>query len=138
MSYYLISKHREMSLTIFDWQILRELADNYGWEPLGTKAPYDWDERSEGRTWCGTYASNDSQEVTAEDASNMANALCKAIKDIRTGERDGELIEFFFEEEINDPNRNSTPPDGTKFREGVIRRCEKFIEFCKGAPFLIE
>lgn len=76
---------------ISSWSALLRLAERYGWQAAGTtlyKYECDDDEENCVRTdvvdheWNGTYFSNDGQVVGSEDASNLANALEKALPDI--------------------------------------------------------
>lgn len=55
------------------WEKLFETGLAYGWKPLGTLSPVDFD-----GDWSGTYFSNDFQVVAAEDAKAWADALSKA------------------------------------------------------------
>jgi len=67
-----------------DWRPCLETAQTWGWKPAGTLLPYCPPE-AEGNPgpdwkWCGTYLSNDWQEVTDEDAKAFAAALDRAIE----------------------------------------------------------
>ena len=72
------------------WSRLLALAKFYGWKPAGTLSPCknwddDWQDYSSDpypEGWNGTYFSNDSQVVTAEDAARLADALEKALDDL--------------------------------------------------------
>lgn len=63
------------------WYFIQELAADHGWEPAGTLAPDDWEEEAE-EEWDGGYLSPDGQQVTDEDAGNLADALERALGDI--------------------------------------------------------
>lgn len=59
------------------WGFVLYLAEEYDWRPAGTLAPSgvataDWD---------GGYSTNDGQRVVAEDASEFAAALDRALAD---------------------------------------------------------
>ncbi len=66
----------ETGFNMFGWGIVRRLAQDFGWRPLGTEPPVDW---SSARTWSGTYTSNDGQLVTAQDALALGAALEAAL-----------------------------------------------------------
>ncbi len=70
------------------WSQILNLADRYGWQPMGTEAPA-WEVlgadppiHADYPDWDGTYFSNDGQFVTDRDASNIAAALERALDDI--------------------------------------------------------
>ena len=70
----------------FRWNVwgyspVLSLAEVYGWKPKGTVLN-NWESGEIETDWDGKYFSNDGQVVTAEDASNMASALLKALEDI--------------------------------------------------------
>jgi len=70
----------------FRWNVwgyspVLSLAEVYGWKPRGTVLN-DWESGEIMLDWDGKYFSNDGQVVTAEDASDMGNALSKALEDI--------------------------------------------------------
>ena len=73
--------------SIDTWPMLLDLAEKYGWEPMGTTAELglvgqpDHDPAD----WSGTYFSNETQVVKEEDARNMATALHKALQDLENG-----------------------------------------------------
>ena len=58
------------------WGKALELAQFYGWRPLGTRF------HSLPEVWNGNYLTNDGQIVLATDASALASALAKALDDI--------------------------------------------------------
>lgn len=59
------------------WRRIFRLAIMFGWEPMGTQKPADWESESE---WEGmNYESNDGQIVRAEDAAHFADAIEEAI-----------------------------------------------------------
>ena len=79
-----------MSLTWDDWRSLLELAEQYGWQPEGTTGPLDQGRLSQdgkdqasGRSWNGTYFSNDHQLVADSDARALGQALLRAADDVR-------------------------------------------------------
>ena len=66
----------------FGWTYLLTLARDNGWEPMGTTMS-GFDDSRPPSDWNGGYCSNDFQRVEEEDASNMANALEKALQACR-------------------------------------------------------
>lgn len=72
------------------WSKILTIAQQYGWQPMGTKAPGPLpelegespSENNDWRDWDGNYLTNDFQSVTAEDATNIAAALERALVDI--------------------------------------------------------
>ncbi len=61
-----------------EWTFILIFAEQYGWIPAGTVSPRDLSPRI---TWDGQYDLDAGQQVTAEDASEMAKALQYALKD---------------------------------------------------------
>lgn len=59
-----------------------ELAEIYGWQPLGTQPPSGHDFRELNAEWDGNYLTNDGQIIRAQDALSLANAVEKALDDI--------------------------------------------------------
>ncbi len=70
-----------------EWIKVLQLAHEYGWESLGTEMD-GWINSETGELieppddWDGNYTSNDTQWVTEEDASRIADALEDALQDI--------------------------------------------------------
>jgi hypothetical protein len=61
------------------WYRIYNLAQMYGWSPMGTQFDEeDWDTR--------IYLENFGQSVTAEDASGLGNAIQAAIPDLKEGQ----------------------------------------------------
>jgi hypothetical protein len=61
------------------WVFCLDIAKGFGWVPLGTVAPENWNEAEQG-VWGGGYFTNDLQWVTKEDAVSLAHALDRAIE----------------------------------------------------------
>ncbi len=59
-----------------------ELARNYGWKPLGTCPPQNFDFYQPIADWDGRYLTNDGQTVKKVDALWLADALEKSLNDI--------------------------------------------------------
>ena len=58
------------------WRETLELAEQYGWQPIGTGAPRGTLKAE----WSGSYFSNDGQLFYARDAQKMADALERALE----------------------------------------------------------
>ena len=90
----------DQRLNIWGWHSLLSLAFHFGWEPQGTVMK-DWKDHKTGELvdqfdfdpekhkdgewvndedWDGTYFSNYWQEITADDAKNLAEALEQALE----------------------------------------------------------
>lgn len=70
----------------FRWNVwgytpVLSLAEAYGWKPKGTVLR-NWESGEIDTKWDGKYFTNDGQVVIAEDASEIAKALLKAMEDI--------------------------------------------------------
>ena len=61
--------------TASGWTELLQLAEEYGWHPIGTGAPRG----TRKHDWPGIYHSNDGQLFYARDASQLADALCRFL-----------------------------------------------------------
>jgi hypothetical protein len=72
---------------VHGWSAVLTLARDFGgWEPQGTKSP-EWEDPETGEhhvasDWDGNYWCNDYQQVTEEDARNLADALERALPDV--------------------------------------------------------
>jgi hypothetical protein len=75
MAYYLENRNRSFASSIFRYHNYLDFAVLYGWIPKGTV-------KKGSRNWDGRYHSNGDQQVTREDALEMAAALRRGIKDI--------------------------------------------------------
>jgi hypothetical protein len=84
MSYELFNQSTELcrKFSRQSWAKALELAQFYGWRPMGTRPPSVHDFHRLNADWSGTYLTNDGQTVKAEDASALAHALYKALNDI--------------------------------------------------------
>ncbi len=75
-----VGKEANASYPWSAWWYLFDLACEHGWEPAGTKSPtFNEGGAFFDPNWEGGYGSNDHQEVTKEDAENLANALETAL-----------------------------------------------------------
>ena len=69
---------------ITNWPRLLRLAQVYGWKPMGTVDSQVMSEEEYARQpWDGSYHTNDHQIVQTEDAKNLADALEKALSDVK-------------------------------------------------------
>ena len=84
MSYELVNQSTEICRTFSRqfWSKALELARLYGWEPLGTRPPLNFDFYKPIADWHGIYLTNDGQIVKAEDAFLLAAALERSLSDI--------------------------------------------------------
>ena len=84
MSYELISQSTILCRTFSRqfWAKTLELAQLYGWKPLGTRPPLHIDFYELHAEWDGRYLTNDGQTVKAEDARLLAAALERSLDDI--------------------------------------------------------
>ncbi|HUE99280.1 MAG TPA: hypothetical protein VMN99_08485 [Anaerolineales bacterium] len=64
------------------WSKALELARLYGWQPMGTHPPSQYDFHKLGSEWDGRYLTNDGQIVKAEDALSLGAALERSLDDI--------------------------------------------------------
>lgn len=84
MTYELISRSTVLCRTFSRqfWAKALELAEAYGWKPMGTRPPVHIDFYQLGAEWDGRYFTNDGQSVHAEDARSLAAALERSLDDI--------------------------------------------------------
>ena len=124
---------------IWAWPRVLNLAEAYGWEPLGTI--------HDNPDWCNSYHSNDNQLVTAEDSSNLAKALRKALDAwfsmLKNNVRDpnGQSVislDYMSEEEI-EAFTADTPFGDLQFGRDLSwpKYIEQFAEFCEKGAFHI-
>lgn len=87
--------NRDQYINSSSWAALLTMAGLYGWKPEGTKLSV-WTHKQNGEKhygfrsdeyaedegvwsyqedWCGTYCSNDGQDISATDAKNLSMAL---------------------------------------------------------------
>lgn len=131
--------------SVFEWGQLLRLAQTYGWVPAGTVL----DEPNV--DWNGGYQTNDWQRVTTDDASNLADALSRALPDLPSDEKRRsvavpvELPPEFHNLPTNpvfdcfslEDMERLTPLDwfgGDDGRKSV----QKYIDFCRAGEFAIK
>jgi hypothetical protein len=119
------------------WCFLLNLAERYGWKPVGTEAPKDWDEPEE---WPGTYDSSDGQIVTQPDAKALARAVATALDDDHLQNEAADLEAEFrrgVEERVG-PELASVYEVGLGEEDVYRPYLEDFIRFCNEGAFEIE
>ena len=84
MSYDLFNPYTAISRKLSNefWCKALDLAELYGWQPIGTEPPSTLDFHELNAEWDGTYLTNDGQMIKANDALSLAAALEDALKDI--------------------------------------------------------
>ncbi len=84
MVYEFINQTTEIcrKLSKQSWAKALELAQLYGWRPMGTRQPPHLDFYKLNAEWDGRYLTNDGQIVKAEDALFLAIALEKSLGNI--------------------------------------------------------
>jgi len=117
----LLGKKGRFGLTWSGWTEILDLAHIYGWEPKGTVKSDIYDQNQK---WSGTYFSNNWQLVTKEDAFNIANALRKALKDLK-------------DKKIKTKEDKKTKSLSNWQRKGNIKVINDFIKFCESGSFEI-
>jgi hypothetical protein len=117
------------------WQLMLILADRYGWETRGTKPPDElaidaglWRANSD---WDGRYLPAYGQQVTEQDARDLAAALERALPDIP----DHEALESKGDDNSNvwgwfetSPNIEVNPFEAFSGRNKELLK--NFIEHC--------
>ena len=75
----------EFAFAARSWTLLLALAARYGWQPAGTLPPdpeYFNDYDGDPVDWDGHYFPANGQEMTADDAHRLADALERALADL--------------------------------------------------------
>jgi hypothetical protein len=157
MSYELVSQYTLLCRTFSKqfWAKALELAQLYGWEPLGTHPPSHLDFYELCAEWDGRYLTNDGQLVKEEDAHSLAAALEQAMNDIPDEElttdwnfvfqMEDELPEWlspeereFIEEELQDGLLDIMGMNPRAYFAGKEKRLlEQFVRFCRLGSFEI-
>lgn len=135
------------------WTEVYNLAIEFSWQPRGTRPGwnsirrYRYELRKGGKTvpqvaraialyrknWHGEYGSNDGQQVTARDASNLADALSvalSAIEDLFTVQKKRTSMRADFSKELLEFLKSFADEDNRK----LLR---EFIAFCRAGRFEI-
>ena len=157
MSYELVSQPIILCRTFSRqfWAKALELAQSYGWEPLGTRPPSQLDFYELCAEWDGRYLTNDGQTVNAEDARSLAAALEKSLEDIPNEntptdwnsmfQPEDDLPEWlspeereFIEEELQDGLLDVLGTNPLEYFAGDEKRhLKEFIRFCRLGSFEI-
>jgi hypothetical protein len=101
-------EQREYDLNLFSWSMMLDIAQQYGWKPMGTVLIQWYFEDGtpcypEPIEWDGGYMSNDGQAVNVDDAKALANALESALDDIpEFGALTPKVLTLSSSEEIKD------------------------------------
>ena len=132
-----------------------ELAELYGWKPLGTQPPPGHDFPELNAEWDGNYLTNDGQIVKAKDAFLLAAALEKSLNDISESKvkmkwnlnfwMEDDLPEWLSPEEkelIDDGLENELfdilSTDPLEFFAGAEKyHLKQFIRFCRLGSFIV-
>jgi len=157
MSYELVS-HSTILCRTFSrqfWAKALELAQIYGWEPVGTHPPPRIDFYQLNAEWDGRYYTNDGQTVKAKDAHCLAAALERSLDDIPDTKAeadwnmelwtDDDLPEWlspeervFIEEELQDGLLDVMDIHPLQYFAGDEKKYLKnFIRFCRLGSFEI-
>jgi hypothetical protein len=157
MSYELISRSTVLCRTFSRqfWAKSLELAELYGWEPVGTRPPAHLDFSQLGAEWDGRYFTNDGQTVNKEDALLLAAALERSLDDISDANmptdwnfvlrQDDDLPEWlspeeraFIEDELQDGLLDIMGMSPLEYFAGDEKRhLKEFIRFCRLGSFEI-
>lgn len=132
-----------------------DLAELYGWQPLGTQQPSEHDFHKLDAEWDGNYLTNDGQMIKAQDALSLANALERALDDIpdavlkmawnpkfRTEDDLPEWLSPSEKEVIEDGLENELLDvigiHPLEFFEGAEKyHLKQFIRFCRLGDFIV-
>jgi hypothetical protein len=118
------------------WAMVLNLAQRYGWKPLGTEPPEGMDNPAE---WEGGYDSSDGQRVSAADARALAEALAAAVAD-----PDLHVTVMGMDARRRQEVLEQVGPELAASYVGVQDFAEyreylrEFSEFCRGGAFRIE
>jgi hypothetical protein len=157
MSYDLISRSTVLCRTFSRqfWAKALELAESYGWKPMGTRPPSHLDFYQLGAEWDGRYFTNDGQTVNREDALLLAAALERSLDDLPDANhridwnfvlhQDDDLPEWlspeektFIEEELQDGLLDIMSTSPIEYFAGDEKRhLRDFIRFCRLGSFEI-
>ncbi len=137
------------------WSKALDLAELYGWQPLGTQPPSVYDFHQLNAEWDGTYFTNDGQMIKAQDASSLAAALEKALEDIPDANpRMDWNLKLWLEDDLPEwlsPDERELIDDGLKdslldimgvnpleyFAGDEKYNLKRFIRFCRLGNFII-
>ncbi len=145
MSVDLVGEQGHVVFNIWNWSKILTLAQQYGWQPMGTEAPGPLpelegespSENNDWRDWDGNYLTNDFQSVTAEDATNIAAALERVVEDIPDHDAMEDKVKFIQDQRVFDWDTacNASPVEW--FSGRGKQAVQQFIAFCKAGEFCI-
>jgi hypothetical protein len=156
MSYQLIHQSTQTSRTFSRqfWLKALELARVYGWKPMGTRPPPNFDFYKPFAEWDGRYMTNDGQNVKKVDSLWIADALEKALDHIsdtnpKTDWNSGFLDDLpewlspeekaMIEEELHDGLLDVLGVNPLEYFAGDEKRnLRQFIRFCRLGSFKIQ
>jgi hypothetical protein len=137
------------------WSKALDLAELYGWRPMGTEPPSAYDFHQLNAEWDGTYLTNDGQMIKAQDALSLAAALEKALDDIadRQTEIESDTI-FRIEDDLPEwlsPSEKEMIEEGLEdglldivlvhpleyFADDEKYHLKQFIRFCRLGSFVV-
>jgi hypothetical protein len=138
-----LSREGGMTVNELGWAMIRTVAEFHEWEPMGTRVPDPaiWPEKftehapKSPKDWGGHYDSNDFQEVTGEDSFNMTKALMAGAEAIKNGDHDSDLLDLLLPQGIRE--YVDYIPTLAELKKDIVELIESFIQFSKGAAFLI-
>lgn len=117
------------------WSFLLYVAESYDWDRHGTLPPPGVAPAQ----WCGEYASNDGQRVTAVDANALADAFERVLADPAKQVRAAEIGRVLDRDvrELAKRDGIDLPPDEAEWSidEGLLR---EFVVFLRAGGFRIE
>src|SRR3954471_24230244 len=105
------------------WDLALAVARHYGWEPAGMPQPPEWDEKRHG-PWEDGYWMNAGQEVTADDATALTNALVLATSA-------SDLTDIVHR--LGQPMTDLSLDDAARFRARLV----EFAALARQGPFRI-
>ena len=121
-----------------------ELAQAYGWRPLGTQLITEANDYHWRVVWNGAYLTNDGQTVLMEDALGLAQALQQALEDIPN---ESPAIDWNLNRWRDDDDQPEwlSPAERWQVEEGLMAHAPAGmelhpVEFFAGAekPYLVE
>jgi hypothetical protein len=157
MAYDLFNQSTEVcrKLSSQSWAKALELAQFYGWQPMGTRPPLIHDFHGLNADWSGTYMTNDGQIVKTDDATSLAYALQKSLDDIPDVNIEVDWnFSYWFEDDTPEwlsPEEKEIIEEGLKddlldimgihpfeyFAGDQKRHLTEFIRFCRLGSFII-
>jgi hypothetical protein len=132
-----------------------DLAELYGWQPMGTEPPSVYDFHKLRAEWEGGYFTNDGQMIKAEDARSLANALERALHAISDAKVEMDWnTKFWIEDDLPEwlaPEEKDMVEDGIEnelldvlgfhplefFAGNEKDYLKKFIKFCRMGNFIV-